>query len=92
MTTIRVQLDQDSLQKIARLETLVQNIDSKLNSANDKIETDRFLRIDDVAEIVGFNKKWIYEEIQKGNFPSPTKFGVSSRWKLSDIKNWVDSH
>lgn len=91
MTTIQVQLDPHSSKRIENIEAMVKNIIYQLNSEDEPLETDRFLRISDVSNIIGFNKKWIYEAIQKGRFPAPIKFGTSSRWRLSDIKKWVDS-
>jgi prophage regulatory protein len=34
--------------------------------------------------------KWIYKMIQQGDFIKPIKLGRSSRWRLSDIKVWLD--
>ena len=51
---------------------------------------EKFITLHDVVQIVGFKKSTIYKMIRKGFFPPPVKIGRSSRWKLSDIKEWME--
>jgi len=51
---------------------------------------ERFLTINEVVNIVGFKKSTIYKFIRNKTFPKPIKIGRSSRWKLSDINNWLN--
>ena len=51
---------------------------------------EQLLTLKEVVEIVGFKKSTIYKFIQKNKFPSPLKIGKSSRWKLSDIRKWIE--
>jgi len=51
---------------------------------------EKFITLQDVVQIVGFKKSTIYKMIKKGVFPPPIKIGRSSRWKLSNIKKWME--
>ena len=53
--------------------------------------TEKFLTISEVVNIVGFKKSTIYKFINEKKFPKPIKIGKSSRWKLSDIQQWMNS-
>ncbi|MGJ0481993.1 helix-turn-helix transcriptional regulator [Pantoea agglomerans] len=39
----------------------------------------------------GFTDRYFYKQIQKGNLPSPKKYGRSSRWEYKDYKCWKQS-
>lgn len=51
----------------------------------------KFLRIDDVINIVGFGSSWIYKKIQDHEFPPPVKIGRSSRWVENEILTWNET-
>ena len=52
----------------------------------------RFIRMNEVVSITGFSKPHIYRMISESKFPRPYKIGIRSvGWKLSDIKDWVDT-
>jgi len=50
---------------------------------------EKFLTIKDVTNKVGFKTSTIYKYIKENKFPKPVKFGKSSRWKLTDIDQWM---
>jgi predicted DNA-binding transcriptional regulator AlpA len=50
---------------------------------------EKFLTIKDVTDKVGFKTSTIYKYMKMGIFPKPVKFGKSSRWKLTDIEQWM---
>lgn len=50
---------------------------------------EKLLTIREVTEIVGFKKSTIYKFMNEGKFPKQVKIGKSSRWKLSDIQEWM---
>jgi prophage regulatory protein len=52
---------------------------------------EKFITLHDVVQIVGFKKSTIYKMIRKGFFPSPVKIGRSSRWKMSEIRQWMEN-
>jgi prophage regulatory protein len=51
--------------------------------------SERLLTLKEVVNIVGFKKSTIYKFIKEGKFPKQIKIGHSSRWKLSDIQEWM---
>jgi len=52
----------------------------------------QWLTINDVIELTGFSKSFIYQRIKDGNFPRPLKvFGSSNRWTLEQIKEWMEA-
>ncbi len=51
---------------------------------------EKLLTLNDVVQIVGFKKSTIYKFIAENKFPRPVKFGKSSRWKESEIYDWIN--
>jgi len=49
----------------------------------------KLLTLKEVIEKTSFKKSTIYKFIKTKNFPSPVKFGHSSRWVESEIDNWI---
>ena len=62
---------------------------SESNSQNHLALPERLIPLDEVESITGFKSSYIYSKIQKGEFPQPVKIGTASRWKFSEIQNWV---
>lgn len=50
------------------------------------------LRLDQVEAQTGMKKSYIYREMGRGTFPPSHKVGGSTRWFLSDVRRWVESH
>jgi len=50
---------------------------------------EKLLTIKEVTYIVGFKQSTIYKFIKTKAFPKPIKIGRASRWKQSDIQNWI---
>jgi excisionase family DNA binding protein len=46
-----------------------------------------FLTIDQVAEMLGINKRSVRRRWYDGTIPPPEKFGRSVRWRRLDIEN-----
>ncbi|WP_446028217.1 helix-turn-helix transcriptional regulator [Lelliottia amnigena] len=42
-----------------------------------------------ITEFTGLSDKWFYKLISEGKFPKPIKLGRSSRWKESEVKEWL---
>ena len=53
------------------------------------MQIEKLLTIKEVVSIVGFKTSTIYKFIKTKGFPKPVKIGKSSRWKLSDVNNWL---
>lgn len=50
---------------------------------------EKLLKIEEVEEIVGFKKSWIYERIAEKTFPDSKKFGKASRWSYLKVQDWL---
>lgn len=42
-----------------------------------------------ITAYTGMTDKWFYKLISEGKFPKPIKLGRSSRWKKSEVKEWL---
>lgn len=58
---------------------------------SDKI---RWLKMNDVCNIVQFARQTIYKYVRNGWFPPPIKIKTANtftnRWLASDVKKWID--
>ena len=53
---------------------------------------ERLLRRRKVEKITGLSRSTIYRLMQESDFPRPVRIGPGSvRWKVSDIKAWIES-
>lgn len=48
------------------------------------------LTVKDVCAVIKMSRFWIYEQVEKGEFPAPLKFGRSIRWKAEDVRQYLD--
>jgi len=55
------------------------------------MKINKLLTLREVISIVGIKKSTLYKLIKEGKFPSQIKIGHLSRWKLSDIQDWLDN-
>jgi predicted DNA-binding transcriptional regulator AlpA len=46
--------------------------------------TDRLVRISTLVELLDRSRASLYRDIQRGDFPKPSKLGGSSRWRMSE--------
>lgn len=63
----------------------------------DRIMTEHISLLDDqlvdmrfITKLTGLTDKWFYKLIKDGLFPKPIKLGRSSRWKQSEIEDWLE--
>lgn len=52
-------------------------------------DNDRFIKIEEVVNIVGLSQSRVYAMVKCGDFPKPVKLGKASRWPLSTIRHWM---
>ena len=52
---------------------------------------DQFVDMVFITRLTGLTDKWFYKLIKDGEFPKPTKFGRSSRWRESEIEAWLQA-
>ena len=54
------------------------------------MDTDRFLRLPEVENLIGLRSSQIYLMIKGGEFPRSIKIGGASRWSLRAVTAWMD--
>ncbi|MBJ9865051.1 MULTISPECIES: helix-turn-helix transcriptional regulator [Citrobacter] len=42
-----------------------------------------------ITKLTGLTDKWFYKLIKDDLFPKPIKLGRSSRWKKSEVEDWL---
>lgn len=42
-----------------------------------------------ITKLTGLTDKWFYKLIKDGLFPKPIKLGRSSRWRQSEVEDWL---
>jgi excisionase family DNA binding protein len=52
---------------------------------------DQFVDMVFITRLTGLTDKWFYKLIKDGEFPKPTKFGRSSRWRKSEVEAWLQA-
>lgn len=52
-------------------------------------ELERLITINEVEFITGFKSSYIYAKIKEGEFPQPVKIGNASRWRESEVQQWI---
>lgn len=52
---------------------------------------ERYLKMEEVADIMSVDKSTVYKWIREKRFPAPHKFGGASRWLLSEITRYGQS-
>lgn len=60
-----------------------------LQSNNIDLMNDKLVDMVFITEFTGLSDKWFYKLISEGKFPKPIKLGRSSRWKESELKEWL---
>jgi prophage regulatory protein len=51
---------------------------------------EKLLTKEEVCEMVGIKPSTLYLYIKEKHFPKPKKIGKLSRWKLSDVRRWIE--
>lgn len=52
----------------------------------------KLLTVKELAALTSLSKSWIYQKVAEGCFPQPIRIGRNTRWKSTDIQNWINSH
>lgn len=52
-------------------------------------DNDRFIKIEEVVNIVGLSQSRVYAMVKCGDFPKPVKLGKASRWSLATVREWM---
>jgi predicted DNA-binding transcriptional regulator AlpA len=61
--------------------------------SNVAVEIDgmRFLRLDQVLNVVPVSRATLYRMIEKHEFPAPCRLGSSSLWPFTEIRDWSEA-
>lgn len=51
--------------------------------------TERLLPLPEVESRSGFKSSFIYQLIKENKFPKPVKIGTASRWRESQVQEWI---
>jgi len=43
----------------------------------------------EVCSLLSISRSFIYSHMEDGTFPKPIKLGAASRWKASDIQEYI---
>lgn len=60
-----------------------------MQNNNIDLMNDKLVDMVFITEFTGLSDKWFYKLISEGKFPKPIKLGRSSRWKESELKEWL---
>lgn len=60
-----------------------------MQSNNIDLMNDKLVDMIFITEFTGLSDKWFYKLISEGKFPKPIKLGRSSRWKESEVQEWL---
>jgi predicted DNA-binding transcriptional regulator AlpA len=59
------------------------------NECQSPAQPERLLPLPEVESRSGFKSSFIYQLIKEGKFPQPVKIGTSSRWRESEVQQWI---
>lgn len=51
--------------------------------------SERLLPLPEVEARTGFKSSFLYQLIRDGKFPKPVKIGLASRWRESEVQQWI---
>lgn len=51
--------------------------------------TERLLPLPEVESRTGFKSSFLYQLIKNRQFPPPVKIGNASRWRESEVQQWI---
>lgn len=66
---------------------MTNKIGSTINSTTTLIP----LLDDQLTNFTHMTDKWFYKLISENKFPAPIKLGRSSRWRRSEVEQWMSS-
>ncbi len=51
---------------------------------------DRLLQVGEVGQLLGLHPRTVWRHLSAGLLPEPIRIAGSVRWRLSDIRAWMD--
>lgn len=52
-------------------------------------QLERLLYLAEVEFQTGFKSSFLYQLMKEGKFPKPVKIGAASRWRESEVQQWI---
>lgn len=52
---------------------------------------DRFMTVAEVAQMAGCGVSTVWRDVKRGTFPEPVKTPSGTRWRLSDVRKWMQN-
>ncbi len=49
------------------------------------------LTVEESATAIAMSTRWLWRATSAGDFPQPVRIGRATRWRRSDIEEWVAS-
>jgi excisionase family DNA binding protein len=53
-------------------------------------ETTMLLTADEVAAMLGVSERTLWRLLSAGKVPKPVRFGRNTRWRVDEVKEWID--
>lgn len=47
------------------------------------------LTANDIAELLGGSRPWVYKLMQEHGFPKPIRIGTGVRWESAEVSAWL---
>lgn len=51
----------------------------------------QMISIDELSGILGMSKRTVWRLLSVGRIPEPVRIGGSTRWRLDEVRRWIDS-
>lgn len=71
------------------LSTPQQQLRAKKSQSPSQLE--RLLYLAEVEFQTGFKSSFLYQLMKEGKFPKPVKIGTASRWRESEVQQWINN-
>lgn len=50
----------------------------------------QMITVNELAATLGMSKRTIWRLLASGQIPEPVRVGGGTRWRLDEIRNWID--
>lgn len=65
--------------------------ESNAGFEDDRLEKYAFINATQLAKLLGISKRSLYRLKSSGKLPRHLEFGGSVRWRLDDIREWIEA-
>lgn len=46
--------------------------------------------VEELARMIGVSERTLWRLVSSGRVPAPVRIGRSTRWRLAEIREWID--